>query len=222
MILRTRPFDGGRIGSPFHPSSRTFSGNGELTFLGNAFERLDRAFDPVLAVIAVGRKQPDHLIGAARGRTCDIAGRKIDSLTNVVFMLQRPLHHAKNVGPAHGPACVGRLKNSGCIAWGRSSWPVHQHMEMGLFCRFLSRINANLPVSDESNGGCSEPGPFTARSGRTKQGFLEKPGLPRPPGGRMALRSATPRPNRADAEATGGDRSIDLQAVCGSLPSGLA
>src|ERR1700738_1235605 len=75
--------------------ARNLLGKVELAFLGHAFESLGRAFDPILAVVAVGWKQPDHLIGAARGRTRDIAGSKIDSLTNVVFVLQRPLHHAK-------------------------------------------------------------------------------------------------------------------------------
>src|ERR1700731_3694233 len=71
------------------------SGNVELTFLGHPFESLGRAFDAILAVIAVGRKQPDHLIGAAGSRTRYVAGSKIDSLSNGEFVLQRPLHHAK-------------------------------------------------------------------------------------------------------------------------------
>ena len=45
-------------------------GKGELAFLGHAFERFGRVLDPVLAVVSVGRKQTDHLIGTARGRTC--------------------------------------------------------------------------------------------------------------------------------------------------------
>ena len=81
-------------------------GNVELTFLGHPLERLGRAFDPVLAVIAVGRKQPDHLIGAAGGRTRDIARSEIDGLSNGIFMLQRPLPSRKNVGHAHGPAAM--------------------------------------------------------------------------------------------------------------------
>src|ERR1700688_3665717 len=74
---------------------RSLSGNVELTFLGHPFERLGRALDPILAVVAVGRKQPDHLIGAAGGRTGDIAGGEIDGLPNGIFVLQRPLHHTK-------------------------------------------------------------------------------------------------------------------------------
>src|SRR3979411_2518825 len=54
------------------------SGDVELAVLGDPVESLGRVFDPVLAVIAVGRKQTDHLIGAAGGRTGDIAGSEID------------------------------------------------------------------------------------------------------------------------------------------------
>ena len=74
------------------------SGDVELTFFGYPFESLGRAFYPILAVIAIGREQPEHLIGAAGGRTGDIAGSEIDSLSNGKFVLQRPLHHARNVG----------------------------------------------------------------------------------------------------------------------------
>src|SRR5438270_12706018 len=79
--------------SPGYP--RISSGNGELAFLGHPFESFGRALDPVLAVIAVGRQQTDHLVGAAGGRTGNIAGSKIHSLSNAEFVLQRPLHHAK-------------------------------------------------------------------------------------------------------------------------------
>jgi hypothetical protein len=82
-------------------------GNVELTFLGYPFERLGRAFDPILAVIAIGRKQPEHLIGAARGRSGNITGSKIHGLSNGEFMLQRPLHHAKR--RARCPARLGGL-----------------------------------------------------------------------------------------------------------------
>ena len=71
------------------------SGDVELTFLGYPFESLGRAFNSILTVITIGRKQPDHLISAAGGRTGDIAGSKIDSFSNGIFVLQRPLHHAK-------------------------------------------------------------------------------------------------------------------------------
>src|SRR5713101_8009422 len=70
-------------------------GNRELTFLGNPFESFGRAFDPILAVVAVGRKQADHLIGAAGGRTRDIAGSKVNGLSNGEFVLQRLLPSRK-------------------------------------------------------------------------------------------------------------------------------
>src|ERR1700678_2327558 len=79
----------------------------ELTFLGYTFERLGGAFDPVLAVVSVGRKQADHLVGSACGRTCNVAGGKIDGLSDPIFMAQRPLHYAKTSAAAFGPACVG-------------------------------------------------------------------------------------------------------------------
>jgi hypothetical protein len=78
-----------------------------LTFLGDPFESLGRAFDPVLAVIPVGRKQPDHLIGAAGGRSRDIAGSKINGLSNGEFVLQRLLPSRKKPAvltvPLHRP-----------------------------------------------------------------------------------------------------------------------
>src|SRR3982074_1985396 len=89
-------FDGRRNGIRSARPCAPFSGNVELTFLGHPFESLGRVFDPILAVIAIGRKQPDHLIGAAGGRTRDIAGSKIDSLSNGVFVLQRPSPSRKN------------------------------------------------------------------------------------------------------------------------------
>ena len=82
------------------------SGDVELTFLGYPFESLGRIFNSILTVITVGRKQPDHLISAAGGRTGDIAGSKIDSFSNGIFVLQRPLPSRKNVGHAHGPAAM--------------------------------------------------------------------------------------------------------------------
>ena len=99
MNLRTGPFDGGRNRNRFaRRQARDRSGDVELTFLGYPFESLGRALDPVLAIVAVSRQQPDHLIGAAGGRTGDIAGCEIDGLSNGKLVLQRPLHHARNVG----------------------------------------------------------------------------------------------------------------------------
>src|SRR5229473_3630085 len=138
------------------------SGNVELTFLGHPFESLGRTLDPILAVIAVGRKQPDHLIGAAGGRTGNIAGSEIDSLSNGEFVLQRPLHHAKSAGCAHGPRCNGRLKTralySTAAAKLASCIPTWQMCE---FCRFFSAINDISQVPDLAGKG--EPR-FTARN----------------------------------------------------------
>src|ERR1700704_3783517 len=90
----------GGTAQPGH--ARKSSGDVELTFLGDPFECLGRVFDPELAVIAIGRKQTDHLIGAAGGRTGDIAGSEIDGLSNGELVLQRPSPR-KNAGRAHGP-----------------------------------------------------------------------------------------------------------------------
>src|SRR5271168_1174696 len=110
MLLRIGPFGG----EPSEPTSSghppNASGDVELTFLGYPFESFGRAFDPVLAVVAIGWQQPDHLIGAAGGRTGDVAGCKVDGLSNGIFVLQRPLHHARNAGHAHGPAANGQPK----------------------------------------------------------------------------------------------------------------
>src|SRR5260370_34266792 len=100
MLPRTGPFHGGRSGIRF-TSPRALSvrprypsADVELAFLGHPFESLGRALDPVLAVVAVGRKQPDHLIGAARGRTRDMACSKTHALANGAFVVRRPLHPA--------------------------------------------------------------------------------------------------------------------------------
>src|SRR5205814_6395597 len=95
-VLRTGPFDGERYGTASTAGLRTaLSGDRELAFLGNAFEGFGRAFDAILAIVTVSRKQPDHLVGAAGGRSGNIAGSKIDSLSNGVLVLQHPLHHAR-------------------------------------------------------------------------------------------------------------------------------
>ena len=140
MDLRTGRFDGRRKATPphrqtYHPanarsgSGRSCSGDRELAFLGDPFESLGGTLDPILAVVTVGREQPDHLIGAAGGRSCNIAGSEIDSLSNGIFVLQRPLPSRKNAGHAHGPASNGQTeKPCDYIAQRRSSWPVHKHM----------------------------------------------------------------------------------------------
>jgi hypothetical protein len=87
----------------FTRSSAIASGEVKLTFLGNSFEGLGRVFDSILAVISVSRKQPDHLIGATGGRTGNVAGSEIDSLSHGVFVLQRPSPSRKNAGHARDP-----------------------------------------------------------------------------------------------------------------------
>src|SRR5437588_12340083 len=96
MVLRTGPFDGDRSGTTSTGCQHTtLSGNRELAFLGDPFESFGRVFDAILTIVAVGRQQTDHLVGAAGGRTGNVAGSKIDSLSNGVLMLQRPPHHAR-------------------------------------------------------------------------------------------------------------------------------
>ena len=112
MVLRTGPFDGDRGGTPSAGCLRTtVSGNRELAFLGYPFESFGRAFDTILTVVAIGREQPDHLIGAAGGRTGNVAGSKINSLSNGVLMLQRPLHYARTPAALTVPLAFGRLEN---------------------------------------------------------------------------------------------------------------
>src|SRR4030081_3102959 len=141
MVMRTGRFDGGRNGircTP--PSTHPFSGNVELTFLGHPFESLGRAFDPILAVVAVGREQPDHHIGAARGRTRNIGGSKIDSLSNGEFVLQRPLHHAKMPAVPTLPLQRPTEKPCGYIAQRRPRWPVTSgHSKYANFAGFSGR-----------------------------------------------------------------------------------
>ena len=59
----------------------------ELAFLGHAFERLARALDAVLIIIAVGRKQFHYTIGAVRSHMADGPRRKIDNLADLVLVL---------------------------------------------------------------------------------------------------------------------------------------
>src|SRR5215468_46605 len=68
------------------------SGKGELAFLGHPLESFARTLDAILAIIAFGRQQTNHLIGAAGGRTRHIACSEIDTRSNSVLVLQRPLH----------------------------------------------------------------------------------------------------------------------------------
>src|ERR1700760_749225 len=114
---------------PLKRAKPNCSGNSELAFLRYPLESLGRAFDAILAVVAFGRKQPDHLIGAGGGRTGHVAGREIDSLSNGEFVLQRPLHHARTPAALTVPLAVGRLKNPGELLARRAPvWPVHRGM----------------------------------------------------------------------------------------------
>src|SRR5215472_13275958 len=79
-------------------------GGGELAFPGDPLESFGRALDPVLAVVTFGRKLADHLIGATRGRTRDVARGEIDGRPNWILVHQRPLHHRKTPLRATVPA----------------------------------------------------------------------------------------------------------------------
>src|SRR6201996_725706 len=115
---------------PAHPIGRDLlSGDGELAFLCHPLEGLGRALDAILAVVAFGREQPDHLIGATGSRARHVAGSEIDSLSNGEFVLQRPLHHARTPAALTVPLAIGRLKTPGnYVARGAPFWPVHRDM----------------------------------------------------------------------------------------------
>src|SRR6266480_7995840 len=119
------------------------SGNVELTFLGHPFESLGRVLDPILAIIAVGRKQPDHFIGAAGGRTRDVARSKIDSLSDGKFVLQRPLHHART--PAVLTVPLQQPTENPCGAYITGPDALTSYIgtyQIRGFCRFFSAITA--------------------------------------------------------------------------------
>jgi hypothetical protein len=78
MTLQERPFNGGRT-SPGH--ARNSSGDVELTFRRHPFESLDGTFDPILAIIAIGRQPSDHFVGAGGGQTGDTDGPANSGLT---------------------------------------------------------------------------------------------------------------------------------------------
>ena len=69
----------------------------ELTFLGDALERLAGILDAILIVVAVGRQQPDHLVAAAGTGAADRARRVEHGLADAIFMRpqcrRRPRHH---------------------------------------------------------------------------------------------------------------------------------
>jgi hypothetical protein len=200
------------------------SGNVELTFLGYPFESFSRVLDPVLAIVAISRKQPDDLIGAAGGRPCDIAGRKIDSLSNVVFMLQRHLHHAKTSIVPTCPAAIDWKAPQ------RSSTPpvflasYISTYQIRRICRFFSAITAYLKEFGELADGRLA----LSRRGANSDRF--RPILPGFTGNRRQFpRRPTEGPTgptltrlELAPHAEGGVPPHRIQAVCGSLPSGLA
>ena len=109
--------------------SEQILGNCELTFLGYSLESLGRMLDPVLTVIAIGRQQPDHFIGAACTRTCDVAGRKVDGLSNGVFVLQRPSPSRKKRRPRpRVPLQQPTGKQTISLAQSGASEPRNKHM----------------------------------------------------------------------------------------------
>jgi hypothetical protein len=62
----------------------------QLAFLGDAFECLVLVLDPVLVVVAIGRKESYDLIGTVRSHMAKATRRKIDSFTELVLVfLQR-------------------------------------------------------------------------------------------------------------------------------------
>lgn len=67
----------------------------KLAFFSHALEGFGLTLDPVLAIVAFRRQQPDHLIGSRGGRTRHVASGEIDRVTHDKFVLHTLLHHAK-------------------------------------------------------------------------------------------------------------------------------
>src|SRR5262249_24742912 len=61
----------------------------ELAFLGHTLERLARALDAVLIVIAIGREQFDDAVGAIGRHLADGAGREVERLPDLELVLLR-------------------------------------------------------------------------------------------------------------------------------------
>src|ERR1700743_1421398 len=116
-----------QVSKSLKPEGR--SGKRELTFFRHAFERLGRALNSVLAIIAVGRQQTDHFVGAAGGRTGNVARGKIHSRSNAEFMLQRPSPQTlNNKGLACGPARRPSGKPRKNVAQRMPAWPASSGM----------------------------------------------------------------------------------------------
>src|SRR5581483_6958561 len=83
-----------------------------------------RALDAVLTIVPFGGKLTDHLIGAGRGRTRNVARRKVHGRSNRKFVLQRPLPSTQRTGRADSPAARPARNPGGSIARGVENWPV--------------------------------------------------------------------------------------------------
>src|ERR1700745_1914387 len=117
------------------------SGNNELAFLGDQLEGLARALDAILAVVTLGRKLSDHLIGTGRGRTRYIAGSKVDGRSNRKLVLQRPLHHAKRRSAPTVPHGYRPAGNPGrLIARAIAHWPATSEHGKCAFFQFFRAI----------------------------------------------------------------------------------
>src|SRR5262249_5936147 len=69
----------------------------ELALLGHAFERLVGAFDAVLIIVAVGRKQLDDPVRVVGGHMANRPRREVHGLANLKLMLfQRRLLHTQH------------------------------------------------------------------------------------------------------------------------------
>ena len=58
----------------------------ELAFFCHALKCFAGIFDPILIIVAIGRQQLDHLVGAARARTANRTGRVQHGLADPEFM----------------------------------------------------------------------------------------------------------------------------------------
>jgi hypothetical protein len=112
-----------------------------LAFLGHPLKSLGRVLDSILAVVAIGRKQANHFIGASGGRTGNIARGEINGLSNGEFVFQRPSPYAWNAGDAHGPAAGRQLKTLTKTYHGAGLLgQCHPDMANTRICRFFSTI----------------------------------------------------------------------------------
>ena len=151
LFCERGPFDGGRRWNPRQPAiARTATAfrRRELAFLGDPFESLSRALDAVLAVVAIGRQQPDHLIGAGGGRTGNIAGSKIDESLQRGICASTPSPSRKERRPRSRSRCVGRPENPAVnLACERPLASSIRAWQMREFCSFF-RVIAGTRSAD--------------------------------------------------------------------------